>query len=85
MHTETKRRGKSTAVRLPAQLISALGLAIDSPVEMRLEEGQIVIKPLQKQVYELEALLSESSEQFMLDEDDRDWLDATSVGKEEPY
>lgn len=83
MNAEIKRWGNSAALRLPAQLLRVLGLSVDSPVDMRLEAGRIVIEPIRTTEYELESLLAASTDdQFALEDDDREWLDAPPVGRE---
>ncbi len=84
MNAEIKRWGNSAAIRIPAQLIRALGLSVDNPVDMRLEDGRIVIEPIQTPEYRLESLLEASTvEQFALEGDDREWLDAPPMGRED--
>ena len=83
MNAEIKRWGNSAAIRLPAQLIRALGLSVDSPVDMRLEAGRIVIEPLQTPEYGLGSLLEASTaDQFALEDEDREWLDASPIDRE---
>lgn len=45
MHTEIKKWGNSAVVRLPATLLSELGLRVGSPIELRQEQGHLVIEP----------------------------------------
>jgi antitoxin MazE len=83
VESEIKRWGNSAALRLPAKLLAAAGLAIDSPVDVRLEGGRLVIEPLRRPEYTLQELLGAASEeQFTLDGEDREWVDAPSVGRE---
>jgi len=63
-----RAKSNSTAIRLPAQLIRALGLSIDSLVDMRLEAGRIVIELFQTLEYGFESLLEASTaDQFALE------------------
>jgi antitoxin MazE len=85
MQTAIKRWGNSAALRLPAPMLAALDLSIDSLVDLRMEDDRIVIVPVHEPEYALESLLEASSEaQFSLDDDDRDWLEEGPVGREEP-
>ncbi|WP_089729595.1 AbrB/MazE/SpoVT family DNA-binding domain-containing protein [Candidatus Thiosymbion oneisti] len=85
MNAEIKRWGNSAAIRLPAQLIRALGLSVDSLVDMHLKDNCIVIEPIQTPEYGLESLLEASTaDQFALEDDDREWLDAPPIGREDP-
>jgi antitoxin MazE len=50
--------GNSLAVRIPKAFASELGLVSDSPVEVRLREGQVVVEPLPERGPTLEELLA---------------------------
>lgn len=39
-----RKWGNSAAVRLPASALAAAGIAVDDPVEVREEDGRIVIE-----------------------------------------
>lgn len=53
-----KKWGNSAAVRLPASMLKSLKLDIDDMIELRLDEGRIVIEPVHTQEYMLSQLLS---------------------------
>lgn len=57
MRTRVQRWGNSLAVRIPKAYAAEVGLADDSPVELRLEDGKIVLQPIAPQVPSLEELL----------------------------
>lgn len=57
METQIKKWGNSLAVRIPAELAKDAGLSEDANVEMNVESGRIVIKPIPK--YTLEELLAQ--------------------------
>jgi len=44
MNQHVRKWGNSDAVRIPASLLAAAGLKTDDPVEVREEEGRIVIE-----------------------------------------
>lgn len=46
MQTEIKKWGNSAVIRLPATLLAELALSVGSPVELRQEEGHLVIEPI---------------------------------------
>lgn len=52
-----RRWGNSAAVRLPASALAAAGIAVDDPVEVREEEGRIVIERAKPNAVTLEWLL----------------------------
>jgi antitoxin MazE len=44
MNQHVKKWGNSAAVRIPASTLAAAGLKIDDPVEVRGEDGKVVIE-----------------------------------------
>ena len=46
MHVSVRKWGNSPSVRLPAAVMAAAGLRIDQRVDVRAEEGRIVIEPV---------------------------------------
>ena len=57
METVVKKWGNSAAVRIPAALLEAAHLDIDQSVEIREEQGRIVIEPVRPTVYSLDDLV----------------------------
>ena len=45
-----RKWGNSAAVRLPASAMAAAGLNVDDPVEIREEDGRVVIVPLRPSI-----------------------------------
>jgi len=43
-----KKWGNSAAVRIPATVLATAGLALEAPVDVREENGRIVIEPARK-------------------------------------
>lgn len=58
METVVKKWGNSAAVRIPAALLEAAHLDIDQSVEVREEQGRIVIEPARPTAYSLDDLVS---------------------------
>jgi antitoxin MazE len=58
MHSQVKKWGNSASVRIPAAILDAVHVSIDQDVDIRAENGRIVIEPLRKQLT-LESLLSQ--------------------------
>lgn len=52
-----RKWGNSAAVRLPASALAAAGIAVDDPVDVREEDGRIVIQKLATEAVTLEWLL----------------------------
>lgn len=46
MRSTIRRRGNSLAVRIPGPLAQETGLENRSPIELRLDDGRLVIEPL---------------------------------------
>ena len=57
MKATVKKWGNSAAVRIPASLMQAMHLDLDELVEVREEQGRIVIEPLRQKTYRLGDLL----------------------------
>lgn len=46
MRTEIKKWGNSAVVRVPAPLLAELSLTVGSPIELRQENGHLVVEPV---------------------------------------
>jgi antitoxin MazE len=57
MKATVRKWGNSAAVRIPASVMQAARLELDQAVDVREEDGRIVIEPVQKKTYDLGALL----------------------------
>jgi len=57
MKATVKKWGNSAAVRIPASVMEAMHLNLDDAVEVREEEGRIIIEPLRPKKYSLKDLL----------------------------
>ncbi len=53
-----KKWGNSASVRIPAAIMEAAHLHIDDAVDVREEDGRIVIEPIRPKRYALTALLA---------------------------
>lgn len=58
MKTRVQRWGNSLAVRIPKTYAAEVGLQDDSPVELRVDRGRIVLEPTVPPAPKLEDLLS---------------------------
>jgi antitoxin MazE len=52
-----KKWGNSASVRIPASVMAAAALTIDQGVDVREEDGRVIIEPARIPVYDLDALL----------------------------
>jgi antitoxin MazE len=58
METTIKIWGNSLALRIPKPLAKEIELGENSEVELSVEDGKLVVRPLSAPRYELEALLA---------------------------
>lgn len=58
MRVTVKKWGNSASVRIPAAVMDAAHLKLDAEVDIREENGRIVIEPFRPRSYDLDALLS---------------------------
>lgn len=58
MRSQVKKWGNSASVRIPARVLAAANMHVDQEVEMREEDGRIVIEPVAVPSYQLEDLLA---------------------------
>lgn len=54
MEVIVKKWGNSAAVRIPAAIMAAAHVDLDQPVEVREEQGRIVIEPIRHKQFKLE-------------------------------
>jgi antitoxin MazE len=78
MTIHVKKWGNSASVRIPASILAAAGLKVDDPVEVRQEEGRIVIEPVREHRYDLASLLAQVTPENIHEETDF----GPSVGRE---
>jgi antitoxin MazE len=58
MRVQVKKWGNSASVRIPASIMASAALQIDQEVDVREEEGRVVIDPVLRS-YDLDDLLAE--------------------------
>jgi len=59
MQAHIQKWGNSLAVRIPKTVADEIGLTNKSAVEITITDGQILIRPVQTQVYRLDDLLAQ--------------------------
>ena len=62
MKTRVQRWGNSLALRIPKSFAEEVGLTADSPVDLRLSEGSLIVEPVLQPPPVLEDLLSRVQE-----------------------
>ena len=78
MRTRVQKWGNSLALRIPKAFATEIGLQRNSPVEVSLVNGQLVIVPVVEPVLTLEYLLAQVTEHNLHGEIDT----GPAVGKE---
>jgi antitoxin MazE len=61
MRVQVKRWGNSASIRIPASVMAAAALQIDQPVDVREENGRVVIEPIRSPAPTLDELLARMS------------------------
>ena len=70
METKVERGGSSLALHIPESLAREMGLVENSPVELSLIDGKLVIAPVGRAVLRLEQLLAQVTESNLHSEGD---------------
>lgn len=78
MRVNIKKWGNSASVRIPHSVMTAANLHVDQAVEVREEDGRVVIEPIQSLSYDLDKLLAGMTPDTFHDEVDF----GAPVGKE---
>ena len=77
METRIKKWGNSLALRIPTALAKEVGLQYESPVQLSLIDGKLVITPVESEL-SLESLLAQVTDENLHREVDT----GPAVGKE---
>lgn len=84
MHTTHLRKvGGSIMLAVPPALLDILQLNADAQVGLTVDNGRLIIEPKPAPSYTLAELLAKCDPNPELTAEDRQWLDAAPVGKEE--
>ncbi len=59
MRSTVKKWGNSAAVRVPASVMEEARFEIDQPVDVRVEQGRVVIEPITPPEFSLDRLLAD--------------------------
>lgn len=54
-----RKWGNGAAVRLPKAVMNEANLAIDATVELRVEDGRVIIESVQQREYKLDELVAD--------------------------
>jgi len=84
MHTTHLRKvGGSVMLAVPPALLDILQLSADAQVGLTVDNGRLIIEPKTVPSYTLAELLAKCDPEAELTAEDRLWIDAAPVGKEE--
>ncbi len=83
MQTTIRKFGNSKGAIIPARLLKSVGLDVNDKLHISVEDGRIIIEPLVKKNYSLNALLDDCRAVDMsLTDDEKVWLRSDGVGNE---
>jgi antitoxin MazE len=70
MRAVVKKWGNSASVRIPSNVLKAAKIEIDDPVDIREEQGRIVVERLRPASYDLASLVEKITPDNLHDEAD---------------
>jgi len=77
-----RQSGGANIVSIPKAIVKTLGLHVGSKLDLSIEDNKIVLTPIAEEM-SLEELLTGSPKKcFAVTDEDREWIDAKTVGKE---
>lgn len=82
MQAVLRKVGGSVMLSVPQVFLKQLNLSAKSNVDLSLENGKLIVEPINKSKYTLDELLAQSDYSGSLNDEERQWLDAPTVGKE---
>ncbi len=83
MHTTNLRKvGGSVMLSVPPAILEILGLQAGATVSISVDGGRLVIDPRPRKRYTLAELLAASDYSQPQPPEEREWVDAPSVGRE---
>lgn len=77
-----RQSGGANIVSIPKAIVKTLGLHTGSKLDLTIKDNQIVLTPIEEEIT-LESLLAGSPKEcFKMTEEDSEWLNMPSAGKE---
>jgi antitoxin ChpS len=74
--------GGSVMFAIPKPMLEGLGLQANQQVSISISEGRMVVEPKVRPRYTMAELLAQCDFDQAMTAEDREWLDATPVGRE---
>ncbi|MBQ9619304.1 MAG: antitoxin [Neisseriaceae bacterium] len=82
MQAVLRKVGGSIMLAVPQVILKQMNLSADANVDLALKNGKLIIEPIKRPKYTLDELLAQSDYSGCLNDEERQWLDAPTVGKE---
>ncbi len=80
--TNLRKVGGSIMLAVPPALLGLLHLQAGETVAVTVDDGRLVVEPLERPRYTLDALLAQCNPSLAKSQEERDWVNAIPVGKE---
>ena len=77
-----RKVGGSMMLAIPPAILDLLSLSQGSVIQMAVENDRLIIEAVKKPSYQLDDLLSQCNPDVPISEEDKEWLNAPSVGRE---
>jgi antitoxin component of MazEF toxin-antitoxin module len=82
MHTNIRKWGNSAGTIIPASILQEAGLEIGDALDAQVVEGKVILSPVEGELTLEELLAGSPKQNLAMTDEDREWLDAPSVGSE---
>lgn len=82
MHTNIRKWGNSAGTILPAAVLQEAGLEIGDALEAQVVDGKVILSPVVRDLTLDELLTGSPIENLKNTDEDREWIEAPSVGRE---
>jgi antitoxin ChpS len=77
-----RKVGGSMMLAIPPAILDLLSLKQGSSLQMAVENDRLIIQAIKNPSYQLDDLLSQCNPEAPITEEDQEWLNAPSVGRE---
>jgi len=78
-----RQSGGANIISLPKAIVKTLGLNVGSKLDLMIEDSKIVLTPLTTEDSLEELLAGSPKDCFVINEEDRSWVDAERSGLED--
>lgn len=75
MQTSLRKMGNSAGAIIPKPILDQLGLAMGAKIDVRLEDGKVILEPVKRKVREGWEEDAKRIGQLPMTEEERDWLE----------